>query len=138
MSATPKKQAKPCPKQVAPIALPTWQQTMATALAFVQNSMEQLALIRCDDQNWDEVDVDVDFAVELALGHIKRMRADPPTVRSRFDDEWFKAAAAINLSVGAFSRQDSFYFRRLASVKKQFDVLVEAVEFAQEEECYAE
>ncbi len=136
MSATPRKQAKTCPKQADSIALPTWQQTMAAALAFVQNSMEQLVLIRIDDKEWDDGDVDVVWGVDLALAHIKRLRADLPTVRARFDDEWFKAAAAINLSVRVFSRPNSYYFRQLESVKNQFDVLVGAVEFVQEEACY--
>lgn len=134
MSTTTQKQAKPCPK-ATPLALPTWQQAMALALAFIESSMEQLVRIRIDDKNWSDSDVDVVCGVDLALAHIKRLRTDMPTDHARFDAEWFKAAAAINLSLRVFSRPDSYYFRQLESVKRQCDVLVDAVQFAKEEAC---
>lgn len=137
MSTTTQKRAKPSQKKAAPAALPTWQQTMELALASAQLSMEELVRIRVGDEDWIEDDVDVDFAVNLALGHIKRLRADPPTGPGRFDREWFQAAAVINLSVATFSRQNCCFFRHLEYVKKQFEVLAEAVDFVAREACDA-
>lgn len=125
------------PLSAAPQALPTWQQTMTLALAFIENSMEQLVLIRIDDKGWNDSDVDVVLGVDLALAHIKRLRSDPPKVHGHFDEEWLKAAAAINLCLRAFSRSDSYYFRQLELVKQQFHVLADAVNFAQEEAGHA-
>lgn len=137
MSAAPKKLPKPGAQQVTPMALPTWQQTMELALASVQRSMEQLVRMRLDDEDWSDDDVDVDFAVNMALSHIKRLRADPPTVPGSFDREWFQAAAVINLSVATFSRQDCSFANCLGYVKKQFEVLAEAVDFVVREACDA-
>ena len=130
--------AKLSQKQADSIALPSWQQTMATALAFVQYSLEHLVRVRCKDDDWRDGDSDVDFAVDLALSNVQRLRASLPETRDEFDREWFMVAAAINLSVRAFSRPDCAYFRWLEAIQKQFEVLVAAVEFVDEEHRYGE
>ena len=122
-------QAKPCPKKPDADALPTLRQTMLMALALVQESLEELLRIRCNDEAWDDDDVDVDYAVDLATEHIKSLRANLPDDRSKFDNRWFLAASAINLCVRSFSRKDCHYYRTLVGVKQQFEVLVEVVEF---------
>lgn len=124
-------QAKPCLKAPDTNALPTLRQTMLMALAIVQKSLEDLVDIRRKDEAWDDDDVDVDYAVGLALAHIKSLRANPPAGRNQFDHAWFMAAAAINLSVRVFSRTDCYYYRSLSGAKKRFEVLVAAVEFAE-------
>ncbi len=107
--------AKPCQKQAGPIALPTWQQTMQTALAYAQDSLERLDNAISSDLDWGDADVDADvcLAMELALERIKRMRADLPAERGAFEIEWYAAASVVNLSVRVFSRPDSYYFRCL-------------------------
>ncbi|MCT9810147.1 hypothetical protein N0K08_05855 [Acidovorax sp. Be4] len=124
-------QAKPCQKQAGPIALPTWRQTMQTALVFAQDSLERLDGAIFSDPDWgqSDVDVDVSFAMELTLERIKRMRANLPAERGAFEIEWYAAASVVNLSVRVFSRPDSYYFRCLESVQKLFEVLAPAVEF---------
>lgn len=124
-------QAEPCSKQAASLALPTWQQSMALALAYAQNSLEHLVQLRCDDEDWNEDDVDVDLAIDLALLKIKEIRANPPAGIEDFEHGWYMAGAAVNLGMHAFSRHDSAYFRWLESVQRQFHVLVAMVEFAQ-------
>lgn len=131
-------QAKPCPKQADSVALPTWQQTMVTALTFVQYSLEGLARTRCNDKGWDDKDVDIDMAVDLALSQIKGLRANLPPNRDAFEIGWYMAAAVINLSVRAFSRPDCGYFRALESLQKYFEVLAATVEFVDEEHLYGE
>lgn len=124
-------QAKPCQKQAGPITLPTWQQTMQTALAYAQVSLERLDDAISSDLDWDDADVDADvcLAMELALERIKRMRAYPPAERGAFEVEWYAAASVVNLSVRVFSRPDSYYFRCLESLQKLFEVLAPALEF---------
>lgn len=107
----------------------TTKQAMLTALAFVQDSLERLEHIRFNDEAWDEKDVDVDYAVGLALVHIKSLRATLPSDRAVFDNQWFMAAAAVALSARTFSRTDCHYFRALASLQKKFEVLRAMVEF---------
>lgn len=124
-------QAEPCQKSSGAVALPSVKQTMLTALEFVQSSLEDLVRIRCADENWDEEDVDIDCAVDLALAHIKALRVQLPDDRNEFDRQWFMAAAAINLSVRAFSRTDCHYYRTLTGVRQKFDVLVATVEFVE-------
>lgn len=123
--------AKPCRKQVVSATLPTWQQTMQTALAYAQNSLERLDDAISSDLDWGDADVDADvcLAMELALERIKRMRADLPAERGAFEIEWYAAASVVNLSVRVFSRPDSYYFRCLESLQKLFEVLAPAVEF---------
>lgn len=123
-------QAELCPK-LAPIGMPSMKQTMLASLAFVQASLERLVHIRCSDEDWDDSDVDVDYAVDLALRHIESLRRELPDDRDVFDRQWFMAAAAINLSVRAFSRADCHYYRALTGVQQKFEVLVAAVEFAE-------
>lgn len=123
-------QAEPCPK-LAPVAMPTMKQMMLASLVWVQASLEGLVHIRCNDDEWDDNDVDVEYAVDLALEHIKSLRQDLPDDRDLFDRRWFMAAAAINLSVRAFSRTGCHYYRALTGVQKKFDVLVSAVEFVE-------
>lgn len=121
--------AEPCPKNAGAVILPTMQQTMLTALAFVQHSLEYLVRVRCDDMGWEDQDADIHYAVDLALEHIKGLRAELPADRDVFDRKWLMAAAAINLSVRSFSHPDSSYFRLLTFAQQQFEVLVAIVEF---------
>ena len=130
--------AEPCLNLATATALPSVKQTMLMALAFVQHSLEHLVRERCADKHWDDKDVDVDMAVDLALEQIKRLREELPDDRDIFERKWYTAAAAINLGVRVFSRPDSAYFRWLDAVKQQFEVLVSAVEFVHEEEFYAD
>lgn len=124
-------EAQPCQKQAVSTVLPTWQQTMQTALAYAQDSLERLDDAISSDLDWGDADVDADvcLAMELALERIKRMRANPPGERGAFEVEWYAAASVVNLSVRVFSRPDSFYFRSLEFVQKLFEVLAPAVEF---------
>jgi len=112
------------------IALPTWQQTMLTALDCARSLLEQLDAAIARDKDWgvSEVDVDVCYAMELVLERIKRMRINPPTERGMFEIEWYAAASVVNLSVRAFTRPDAYYFRLLESVQKMFEVFGTAVE----------
>lgn len=112
------------------IALPTWQQTMLTALDCARSLLEQLDAAIARDKDWgvSEVDVDVCYAMELVLERIKRMRTNPPTERGMFEIEWYAAASFVNLSVRAFTRPDAYYFRLLESVQNMFEVFGTAVE----------
>jgi len=112
------------------IALPTWQQTMLTALDCARSLLEQLDAATARDTEWgvSDVDVDVSYAMELVLERIKRMRTNLPTERGVFEIEWYAAASVVNLSVRAFTRPDTYYFRLLESVQKMFEVFGTAVE----------
>lgn len=112
------------------IALPTWQQTMLTALDCARSLLEQLEAAIARDMDWglSDVDVDVSYAMELVLERIKRMRTNLPTERGVFEIEWYAAASVVNLSVRAFTRPDACYFRLLESVQKMFEVFGTAVE----------
>ena len=110
-------------------SLPSVDQTMLMAIAYVQHTLEHLVLVRREDEEWDERDFDVDLAMGLALAHVRLLRAELPLDRSTFDNRWFMAGAAVNLSVRTFSRPDSPYFYWLTDVQRQFETLAELVEF---------
>lgn len=110
-------------------SLPSVDQTMLMAIAYVQHTLERLMRARHEDDEWDDKDEDVNSATELALAHIRLLRADLPLDSRTFEDRWFMAGAAVNLSVRTFSRPDSLYFRWLTDVQRQFEMLVDVVEF---------
>ncbi|MBL8356161.1 MAG: hypothetical protein JNM01_15190 [Delftia acidovorans] len=126
--------AEPCQKQPD---LPSADQAMLTAIAHIQHTLEHLVQVRYDDKEWDDKDVDVDFAVDLALSHIRLLRAELPLDRSTFENKWFMAGAAVNLGAQAFSRPSSLYYRWLTAAQRQFEVLVDLVAFVDEEACHA-
>lgn len=114
-------------------AMPTLQQTMLTALAFVQCTLEHLVcLYRDARRDGGDMEVDVNGAVELALEHVKRLRHAIPAQRPEFDREWLRAAAAINLAARSYAQTQTAYYRWLTAAQRQFEVLVEMVEFVDE------
>lgn len=114
-------QAKPCPNQA-----------MQLAVQFLTHSLEHLMRVSYLDEAWgtEDGESEVDFAAELALCHVKRLGEKLPCSRDEFERDWYMAAAAINLSVKAFPRKNSHYFRVLEGAEKAFAVLAEAIEFA--------
>lgn len=119
------------------VPLPSMKQAMLTAVALVQQSLNGLELVRIHDEEWDERDVDVDYAVRLVHECLDKLRDGLPDERTIFDHQWFTAGAIINLCVSAFSRTDCLYYRLLTRVQNEFDVLVSVVEFADEEAQHA-
>ena len=128
-------QAQPCQKQAASTAVPTWQQTVLTALAFAQDSLERLNSAIATDKDWGDSDVEADvcLSMDVVLQRIKNMRANPPAEVASFEREWFESASIVNLCMHVFSRTDTYYFRSLESVKKLFEVFADAVVFVNRE-----
>lgn len=112
-------------------ALPTFQQVIALALAKAEQNLRRLIEIRCNDERWADADVDVDFAVELALTHLERMKAMSFENYNGLDYEWFKVAAALKLGKKQFSRPDCNYSRTLESTCNMFDQMAELFEFVE-------
>lgn len=110
--------------------LPSAQQTIAMALEMVESQLRGLIAIRCADEHWDDADLDVDNATELALAHILGMKEKGYERHNDFDTPWFTAASVVNLAAKAFSRKGCHYSRALASAVEMFQVLARAVEFA--------
>lgn len=117
------------PLSAAAQAMPTLQQIMGAALAQVESSLEHLMRAGADDEGWDDKDVNVDFAVDLALANVRLLRAELPMDRGSFQKKWFMAGAAVNLSAQTFSRPGARYYRWLTATQRQFEVLAELVEF---------
>lgn len=119
------------------VSLPTWRQTVATALAVAQDSLERLDAAIAGDKDWggSDVEADVSYSMDLVLEQIKGMRADFPTEAEEFDRKWYEAASVVNLCVRAFSRTDTYYFRCLESVQKLFEVFGDTVEFMGSDGC---
>lgn len=107
---------------------PTVRQVERLILDFMISGIERLSTIRCDDADWNAADVDTDMAADLALLHLKRMRAGEP---GDFDLNWWTAASAIHLGHKAFSRPDSTYGRMLAALARDFAALVELPAFVE-------
>lgn len=119
------------PKAAAtPAALPSFQQMMALALEKTESDLRGLIRIRCNDEHWDEdADVHVDFAVELALSHVERMKTMGFEESLGFCAEWFKVVGAVNLAHKSFSRNDCLYSRSLKSACCMLDQVMELVDY---------
>lgn len=122
---------KPSTKPKAPAtgaALPSFQQFVALALEKAESDLECICRIRCADEHWEDKDVDVDNAVDLALDQVRRMKSITFNHLS-FDGEWYKVAAVLNLGAKAFSRKDCAYMRCLDSACHMFSQAGEMAEF---------
>lgn len=110
-------------------ALPTFQQAVAMALAKAEKDLKNIINIRCADEHWRDEDVDVDCAVELALSHVQHMKAANFADFDHFSTDWYKAAAAVNLGLKVFSRNECSYMRSLADAGAMFRQTADMVEF---------
>lgn len=91
--------------------------------------------IRCEDEQWSDDDVHVDFAVELALMHIRRLKTEAISDSSRFLSEWFRAGAAIELGREVFSRDACHYRWSLETTCAMFTQVADLIEFVGREPC---
>ena len=112
-------------------ALPTFQQAVAMALAKAEWDLKYIINTRRNDEQWDDNDVDVDYAVELALCHVQSMKAVAFADFDHFSTDWYKAAAAINLGIKIFSRNDCAYIRCLKCAGNMFQQTADMVEFVE-------
>lgn len=120
------------PKAAAtPGALPTFHHVIALAITKADSDLRKIAGMRVSDEHWDDADVYVDFAIELALTHIECMKTMTFEEDGEFSYEWFKVAGAVNLGRAVFSRKDCAYFRMLEGACEMFDQLAELVEFSE-------
>lgn len=111
-------------------ALPGVSQMIALALEMAEGNLRDLISIRCNDEHWDDADVDVDNVTELALAHIMRMKDEGLERSEEFEGQWFVVISAVNLAAKAFSRTDCRYARSLKQAVHVFSALAEAVEFS--------
>lgn len=118
-------QAQPC---LAPSTWPTWQQAMHVCLAMVEGLLVSLTHACHDRRRCNARQFEVECAVELALAHIRRMRADPPPDHEAFEQQWRMAASAVQLAGKAFKLPRSRYGRSLRDMRLQFDLLKDLVE----------
>lgn len=125
MNTTAKTRARKAPA----VARPTFEQMTALALDRAEERLTWLISIRCEDEAWNDDDVNVDFAVELALMQIRRMKTEVVSDSSGFLTQWFRAGAAIELGCKAFSRDACHYRWSLESTCAMFTQVAGLVEF---------
>ncbi|WP_126312903.1 hypothetical protein [Delftia acidovorans] len=129
MNATAKRRARANPAASAENN-EALQQMVRLSITRAENELRRLVAARCDDAEWNDVDVNVDLAMELALSHVRRMKGVTFDGYSAFQEQWFLASAAVSLGRQTFSRPASFYGRMLAGVEAMFEQAVEFVEYA--------
>lgn len=86
--------AKPRARKAPAAARPTFEQMIALALAKAEDDLGRLVRTRCADEHWRDADSDVDYAVELALGHIRSMKTRHFGDAAEFCLTWGHAGAA--------------------------------------------
>lgn len=118
-------QAQPC---LEPATWPTWQQAMHVSLAMVESLLVSLTHACHGQRGHNARQFEVECAVELALAHIRRMRADPPADHAVFEQQWHMAASAVQLAGKAFKLPRSRYGRSLKGMRLHFDLLKDLVE----------
>lgn len=102
---------------------------IALSLEMAEYQLSGLIEIRNTDDQWDDKDVHVDNATEVALRQIISMKKMQIANYKDFAAEWFYAAAPVNLAAKTFSRTNCLYERFLGSVVVMFDEMCSAVEF---------
>ena len=80
------------------------RQAARLAMVVVSNNLERLVEIRCDDEEWDEKDVCVDMAVDLALKMTRQLCAAQPATFDQMAFDWAQIYSIIDLANRAFSR----------------------------------
>ncbi|WP_336694773.1 hypothetical protein [Delftia acidovorans] len=124
-------QAQPLPKR-SPAAKPSdwpsaWQ-AMHVCLVVIEGRLVTLAEVCGKKPDRKARQFDVECAVELALAHIRRMRAHPPESHQAFEQQWHLASCAIELADGAYRFPRSRYGRLLKRTRWHFDLLRDLVE----------
>lgn len=110
--------------------LPTAAQLIHLAIQMAENNITRLIDIRNNDDEWDDADVDVDMATELALEKVLSLKGKKFTEINDFLSKWYMAQSAMNLAKKAFSRENCWYSRILANSTELFDQMAHAIEFA--------
>lgn len=115
--------------QTPVLAGPTVAQIMVLLLDKAIHELTGLEKHRVSDADWDEIDIDVDNTVSLALEACQRLTGtiDP----DHFVSRWFFIASSLNLAEKCFSRPGSVYARFLAGAVRFFILAPEILDFAQ-------
>ena len=121
-------------------ALPSLQQVIRLVIVKAEHDLQHLMEIRCQDEDWEDNDVDVDNASELALWKIQSMKTIRFDSWDDFCESWCKVSAVINLAKKGLTRQDCWYARSLERICRFFEQADNIVEFAdyQNDLCVAE
>jgi hypothetical protein len=109
------------------------QQLITFALNKAEHELIKLTVIRRDDEDWSDDDVDPGNAVDVALHRVRQVMQEPPLNHDDFANAWYEIASIVNLAGRAFSRRDSDYFRALEVLRVVFDVYAELVDEAEQE-----
>ncbi len=107
---------------------PSAWQAMHVCLVVIEGRLVTLAEVCGKKPDRKARQFDVECAVELALAHIRRMRADPPDSHQAFEQQWHLASCAIELADGAYRFPRSRYGRLLKRTRWHFDLLRDLVE----------
>ncbi|MBB6579585.1 hypothetical protein HNP33_003699 [Comamonas odontotermitis] len=99
-------------------------------LTIAADKLKSLQSIRENDEQWTEADVNVDFAIDLAVDHIRAMTSRGFNDSGVFVVDWYKAAAAVELSLSAFSRPSCWYGRSLKVTAEFFRQAPELFDYA--------
>lgn len=124
-------QAQPLPKRpqaARPSDWPSAWQAMHVCLVVIEGRLVTLAEVCGKKPDRKARQFDVECAVELALAHIRRMRAHPPESHQAFEQQWHLASCAIELADGAYRFPRSRYGRLLKRTRWHFDLLRDLVE----------
>lgn len=113
--------------------LPTFHQFVSLAVAKAEKDLECICRVRTSDQDWSDGDDDVDWAVELALDQVRRIKGVQFASYSAFAREWCKVRAVLYLGTKAHSRTDSAYVRFLNGACGMFEHAADMAFFLQPE-----
>lgn len=111
-------------------ALPSLQQVIRLVIVKAEHDLQHLMEIRCQDESWEDDDVDIDNASKLALWKIQSMKTMNFDSQDDFCESWYKVSAVINLVKKGFTRQDCWYARSLERTCRFFEQAPGIVEFA--------
>lgn len=111
-------------------AMPTLEQVTSMFLKVATEKLQALESIRKKDAEWQDVDVNVDMAIELVSERVLAMSEKMFPSADAFASEWYKISSVVNLSTVSFSRPSSWYGRALQDAVEFFRQVPDILEYA--------
>lgn len=90
-----------------------------------------------DDLDFDDADVECDFALQLVWQEVERLRANPPPTLDEFGWAWYRMAAPVYLALKCYSKPDDTFGALLKRMVRHFYALPEAWEVLGNEQLRA-
>ena len=120
--------AEPCPNSAIRARTGAAEKAMKHALNTLVTHLRQASIRHLLNDEWEDIDVHADNALELAIDHLKCARNAGHFDCDSFFECWDRAASTVNLIVQVYPGKHSQFHQALQSAKLLFSVQADAVQ----------